>query len=436
MRDTLSGLTTRGRSFLAAGLAAAVCAVLLGQRELLHVGVLLIALPMASAIVVARTRYRIACVRRLEPRRVPAGREARVILRMDNVSRLPTGLLLIEDRIPYVLGSRPRFVLDRVEPRGSREVSYRVRSDVRGRFSVGPLTIRLTDPFGLVELNRAFSAKDILTVTPAVQTLPHVRLGGEWTGSGESLARSVAVAGEDDVATREYRHGDDMRRVHWRSTARYGELMVRREEQPWQSRCSLLLDTRRRAHHGDGPGSSFEWAVSAAASIGLHLSRQGYAVRLLTDTGIAVSSAAHDPNTVGIDFEGMLLDALAVVQMSGKKNLRAPAEALRDSGGEGLFVAILGHLSPEEAEDLVRLRHGANAAIAVLVHTTAWSLRSAVRQQAETELFDANVRLLRNGGWRVLPVRLGDSLPALWPLAGKSGYDGGPAVRPAGKEVG
>ena len=252
--------------------------------------------------VVSRTRYKVACSRRLEPARVAAGRESRVVVEMENVSRSPTGLLLVEDRIPYVLGSRPRFVLDRVEPAGRRGVSYRIRSDVRGRFTVGPLTVRLTDPFGLVEMDRAFEATQTLTVTPHVTPLAHTRLGGEWTGAGENLARAVSMAGEDDVAPREYRYGDDLRRVHWRSTARRGELMVRREEQPWQSRCSLLLDCRRGAHRGEGPGSSFEWAVSAAASIGLHLSRQGYAVRLLTDTGTAVSSAAHDPSTVGSEL--------------------------------------------------------------------------------------------------------------------------------------
>ncbi len=94
--------------------------------------------------------------------------------------------------------------------------------------------------------------------------------GGTWGGAGDSLARAAAVSGEDDIATREYRDGDDLRRVHWRSTAKRGELMVRREEQPRQMRATVLLDARARGHRGDGPASSFEWAVSAAASVAVH----------------------------------------------------------------------------------------------------------------------------------------------------------------------
>ena len=86
--------------------------------------------------------------------------------------------------------------------------------------------------------------------------LPAVRLTGEYAGTGDSRARSVAVHGEDDAATREYRHGDDLRKVHWRSTARVGELMVRREEQPFQSRATVLLDSRTIAHRGSDSAES------------------------------------------------------------------------------------------------------------------------------------------------------------------------------------
>ncbi|MCU1600865.1 MAG: hypothetical protein JWO22_1574, partial [Frankiales bacterium] len=155
MRVALSGLTTRGRCLLSAGLALAACAVLLGQRDLLRAAVFLVFLPLAAVFVVARTRYRLACSRLLDPPRVEAGRASTVLLRLDNVSKIPSGVLLMEDQLPYVLGGRPRFVLDRVEPKGVREVSYPVRADVRGRYRVGPLSVRLTDPFGLVELTRS-----------------------------------------------------------------------------------------------------------------------------------------------------------------------------------------------------------------------------------------------------------------------------------------
>lgn len=134
LRASLAGLTTRGRSFLAAGTAAAVCAYVLGQGQLLRVGLLLVVLPLICVLALHRTRYRVTSSRRLTPARVPAGGEARVQLRLENVSRMPTGLLMLQDRVPYVLGPRPRFVLDRVEPGGRREVSYRVRSDLRGRY--------------------------------------------------------------------------------------------------------------------------------------------------------------------------------------------------------------------------------------------------------------------------------------------------------------
>src|SRR4029453_11801491 len=109
--------------------------------------------------------------------------------------------------------------------------------------------------------------------------------------------RTISAIGEDDAAPRQYQDGDGLHRVHWKSTARYGELMVRREEHQWRNSASVFLDTRRAAHAGrtrawvfpaprrgaqggPGPASTFEFAVSAAASIGAHLSGEGFRARL------------------------------------------------------------------------------------------------------------------------------------------------------------
>ncbi|WP_327583170.1 DUF58 domain-containing protein [Nonomuraea sp. NBC_00507] len=417
MRAGLRALTSRGRSFLASGIAALLMALFLGENDLFRIGVLVTALPLLAALVVARTRYRLSCARRLDPPRAEVGGEATVTLRLENVTRLPTGLLLIEDTVPYALGVRPRFVLDRVEPRGVREIDYRVRSDLRGRYTIGPLSIRIADPFGLVELTRSFTISDTLVVTPHVAALPHVRLSGEWTGGGDSRTRSVAAAGDDDVAPREYRQGDDLRRVHWRSTARHGELMVRREEQQWQSRGALLLDTRRHAHRGEGPRSSFEVAVSAAASIGVHLAREGLGLRLVTDQG-----AEHLTDT-GLSHS--LLDTLAVVRHSPARSLEMGVSALRQGGGDGLIVAVLGALDAEEARELARLRHSGITGVAVLLDVGTWD-----GGDAETaDDHQAAQTVLAGYGWRIVRLPAGTSIASVWQDAANRGRY---AVNPAG----
>ncbi|KAF4410750.1 DUF58 domain-containing protein [Streptomyces lycii] len=419
--SALSGLTTRGRSFLAAGFAAAVCSYVLGQADLLRVGLLLAVLPLVCVAVLRRTRYRVAGSRRLAPARVPAASETRVHLRVDNVSRMPTGLLMLQDRVPYVLGPRPRFVLDRVEPGGRREVSYRVRSDLRGRYPLGPLQLRLTDPFGMCELTRAFSSHDTLTVVPRVEPLPPVRLSGEATGYGEGRQRSPAHAGDDDVIPRGYRHGDDLRRIHWRSTARYGELMVRREEQPQKALCTVLLDTRRSAYRGAGPDSAFEWAVSAAASVSAHMLERGFQVRLLTDTGSSVPgpdgggglSGGGFDGAASLDTAGLLLDTLAVVDHSAEPGLSRAYDVLR-GGQEGLLVGVFGELDAEQTGVVARMRHRSGAAVAFVLDPAAWS-REGPADAGESE---GGLRLLRENGWTVVPVAAGASLPELWRAAG------------------
>ncbi|MDN3295529.1 DUF58 domain-containing protein [Streptomyces ficellus] len=416
VRAALGGLTTRGRSFLAAGVAAAICAYVLGQADLLRVGLLLAVLPLICVTVLYRTRYQVAASRRLSPQRVPAGAEARVHLRMENVSRLPTGLLMLQDHVPYVLGPRPRFVLDRVEAGGRREVSYRVRSDLRGRYPLGPLQLRLSDPFGMCELTRSFSAYDTLTVVPRTEPLPPVRLPGEASGYGEGRQRSLALAGEDDVIPREYRYGDDLRRVHWRSTARYGELMVRREEQPQRASCTVLLDTREVAYQDAGPDSAFEWAVSGAASVLVHMLERGVAVRLLTDTGDALPGESADgfagSTQESADAAGLMMDTLAVIDHSEGAGLSRAYDVLRGGGG-GLLVAFIGDLDEEQAALAARMRQRSGAAVAFVLDSGTWLTGGAVAGAVRDR-----VRQLREAGWTAVAVPPGASLVDLWRHAG------------------
>ncbi len=422
-RGALSGLTLRGRSFAAAGLAAGSAALLLGQRDLLRVAVLLVALPLAGVWAVNRMRYRIVTSRTVSPLRVPAGQDVAVTLDLRSLSRLPTGVVLVEDQVPPALGARPRFVVNRLSPQEPCQVHYRLRPLLRGHYPLGPLSIRLADPFGMCELNRTAVDHDVLVVAPAAVDLPTVALPGSWGGYGQSRSRAAAAAGEDDVATREYHRGDELRRVHWRATAKVGSLMVRREEQPWQARATVLLDTRTRAHRGEGAQASLEWAVAAAASIALHLFRRGFTVRLVAGQR---HGAVLDRVSTGPDFVGTVLDTLAGVGPGDDHALTAAAEKVRGSS-PGLVVAVLGILALPDAEELSRLLGAGTGGVGVLLDAASWSRPSPVHPVpgqlpaapngsglAAAGRAGASGVLLAQHGWRVLPVVAGDDLPSLW----------------------
>lgn len=407
MRAALATLTTRGRAFLSAGLTCTVCSILLGQDDLLRVGVLLVILPVVTAGIANRSRYRLSCVREITPVRVQAGQTATVSLQLENPGRVPTGLLLLEDQVPYVLGSRPRFVLDQLRPRWQRTMTYQVRSEVRGRYPIGPLSVRISDPFGFVELLRSFTSRAVLVVTPVVVELARVRLSGDWSGTGDNRPRAFAAAGSEDITVREYRLGDDLRRIHWRSTARTDELMVRREEQPFQSRATVVLDTRASAHRGSGPASSFEYAVSACASIGAHLAGLGFTVRVLTDDVRATEAAWHDRGISGPQEVQMLLESLALVTTSKRSDFSAASPDIHTAG---LLIAILGDCSELDLVSLSQMRVGSARALAVLLDVGAWSRSDTLGHNTVAR----QAARLRAHGWAVVVAGPGDRLASVW----------------------
>jgi len=432
MRSMLAGFTTRGRAFVAAGAAAGVVGLGLGQRTLLSIGGVLIILPVLSVLAASRTRYRIGWARAISPARVPAGHTASVSIQLDNSSRLPTGLLLAEDTVPYTIGSRPRFILDRIEPGGSRRLSYPIQPDHRGKFAIGPLHVRVADAFGLAKVGSMAAPPCTLVVTPAVTALPHTSLAGSWLGEGDARASTAAAAGEDDVVPRAYRDGDELRRVHWRSTARYGELMVRREEQRWRNRAVLFLDTRLSGHGGRGPASSFEYAVSAAASIGVHLAREEMDTEFVTDAGKATAPGS---------FEDVLLDTLAVIRPSRNASL-GPGLAQLPGDTSGLFIVIAGHLTGAQARDLAAARRASGPAMALLLAVSTWAAeRPGTAATGET---DEASTVLTAAGWRVATVIAGTPLTVAWdvlhrahrargePAPVRAGSPGAEGAQPAG----
>jgi uncharacterized protein (DUF58 family) len=196
--------------------------------------------------------------------------------------------------------------------------------------------------------------------------------------------------------------------------------MVRREEQPWESRATVILDDRKSSHVGESLSGSFERAVGAAASIGLHLSHRGYAIRLIADGHDLTTKSAVD-DAASSDPTGMLLDALAVAEPSRSASIHSLTSTVRH-GSDGLVVMVLGALTVDEADQLARARHGMGTTIAVALNTASWGERSA-----STDTSDAWA-LLRAGGWAVVPLSRGQLLSDVWSQLGFAGGFSGSAT--------
>lgn len=401
MAARLSGLTTRGRCLLAGGAATAVCAIVLDERDLLRAGVLVALLPLFAMVLAARTRRIVSAERVLLPERLPVDGAVRTEVHLHGGPLL--GALRLYDVVPDAAspqaGAPPRFTVHRLSSRGGALLTYPLAPTLRGVHKIGPLTGLATDPLGLAEFERELARADRLLMLPRVVPLSGVPPAfgtGEGT-PGAALAHQGQ--GSSDVLVRPYRQGDELRRVHWRSTARHDELMVRLEERPWRGGLTVLLDRRACAHRGHGPAASLEWAVSMAASICAHLVARGEPLTLVTEDGVELAG----PGT-GIE---QLLDTLAALRPSARTDLDGPE---LPAGTD--IVAVLGELAPGQAATLLARHRGGGHAM--LLDTATWERSSGGAVEAATGL--------RKGDWNVTVATAGSSQQAVWDLLVRGPY--------------
>ena len=402
----LAGLTTRGWCLLAAGVAAALCAVLVDERDLLRVAAFVMMLPLLASVVVGHRHGRLRATRDLAPTRVTVGGDCQAHLTLHGTGRWLGGRLLVEDVVPPALGVSCRAVVARPPRLGSVKVSYPLRPVQRMVHSLGPLIVRVADPLGLAEYRPTVAVHSRLIVIPAVVSLTGLPGGGEL-GAGEAAGgRAGSGPGQEAVVVRSYRQGDDLRKVHWRTTARRDELMVRVEEWPERGGVTVLLDHRDAAHRGSGPTSSLEYGVSLAASVYVHLRQHGQQVRLVTADGMVLAGAA-DRTDHTIDTA---LDALAALRPADQRDLASgPALAGRQD-----VVAVLGALEPVAIEQLLAHRPRGRRSHAVLLDVAAWSLAGngfAVPDAADPA---PAARLLAAAGWSVAVARPEQPLSLVW----------------------
>lgn len=405
LRNPWTLLTLRGKVMFVSGAVVAFLAALFGQRDVLLLGLLLLLVPLASAAFVDRTRLKLSCERKVDPSQAAIGEEFSGSLALSRHGQLPVGVLRFEDRVPAPLGARPRFTLQNLAAEWDRQVSYPLRGEQRGRFRVGPLRVRVSDPFGMASLDRQFNATSEVMVTPRIEPLETMGNAGGSGSTGEARPQKVGLSGQDDILVREYVRGDDVRRVHWKSTARHGELMVRQEEQAWDPSATVLLDNRAVAHRGRGSESSFEWAVSMVASLTVHLLADGYDITLFGTDGALVDPDLGDLGTKTSRREA--ITQLTDVTLSETTGMDAAAAASLRATASQMTVAVLGRITSADAANLVEMQRNQAHAMAWVLDVKDWEPRDekvSAAERTSLEDHDRAVDMLATSGWRIVRV--------------------------------
>lgn len=359
-----AALTRRGWTLSGAASGLVVAGRLLGTVELSVLGVLTLSLLFVAWLWVRSRPYPVRVDRTVHPHRVHVGGDARVDIEVDAPGPPDAPQLLLTD--VFDGGRRAARFLVPALKRGQRaRAAYRVPTGRRGRYTLGPVTVTVTDPFGLARRSWSAGATDEVTICPRVHELrPAPGAPGRLRSASPFSVRfhAPAVDGEEFLTLREYEVGDDLRRIHWRSTARTGELIVREDEAQWQPRAVVLLDTRPSAHDE----ASFEAAVEATASVVARLNRSVLPVEVRTTDGrtLGVTGAGRRH---GLGGEALVMDQLAVVEPSAPEHLAAAVRPLRPQVRRGLLVVVTGTLHHPDREAVLAL--GAPNAPLVVVST-------------------------------------------------------------------
>jgi len=384
-------LTTRGRAFVAAGMTLLVSGLLLGFTDITRIGVLLCALPVMAGIGARRKSLGIEVTRTVQPFRLVPGQTASVTVVFKNTSGRGTRLQLGQECVPDLLGDRPRFLLPAMEPGEVREVGYQIRCQARGRYQLGPLTLRRGDPYGLATVTSSAKGFTDILVLPRVEALGREQPHANAVGGEGSILHMVALHGEDDVAVRSYRDGDDLRRIHWPTTAHRSKLMVRQEDHPARRRAVIVLDSRTAGHQGCGTTGSFDWAVTAAASIATHLSDHHYALHLASN-----ETVADGRTTQTIEIEDALA-SLAVAQLGAPQDFDDVlrwAHPLTSTGG--LVIAIVTDHDQAVLARTAALRQPQETGLMILLDTASFA---QPRPGPPTDRTLALAELAAGAGW-------------------------------------
>ncbi len=318
-------ITIRGWAALGAAAALVLLWIAFGEDELLAGGVFLLGAVLVGTQIVRRSKPDATLTRTVTPVHLYEGDRARVEISL--FARRPLRPLVIEDEVSRL--GRARFATARAGRNSTVTAHYEILCRPRGVYQIGPAELIISDPFGLAAVRATSGHVDRLVVFPSVEPLEEFPIVRSTDPSVHSAHPSHAPQGGDEFFTlREYRVGDDLRRVHWPSSAKRDELMIQQLEIPWQSRAMILLDPRASVHTEPG----FEQAVRGAASVLHHFHSGGFVPQLW------VGDSNRPPAPTPYD---LAMEKLAAVEMAKALNMTSAVFRMRKHGMSGGALVLV-----------------------------------------------------------------------------------------------
>jgi uncharacterized protein (DUF58 family) len=351
---TRLALTRRGWTLGGAAAGLLVGSRLLGAPELAVLGLSAAGLLAAAVAWAAAAALHLDVVRRVRPLRCQVGDDAYAELDVRNAGRRGTSFVALAE--PFGTDGRAaRSVLAPLAPGEHARTAYRIPTTRRGRVSLGPLQGATGDPMGLARRAVVVAPATSVVVRPRVHAIAPPRGGGGRPDAGAAEVTRRQVAPEalgEFLALRPYELGDDLRRVHWRSTARAGELVVRQDEGWSTGTTVVVLDTRDGAEPG-----AFESAVEVVASIVTALARAGRPVEVETTAGAGLAGSSG--------VLGAVLDRLAEVAPDAPGAPSGLGAVRRRDRPPELLVAVLTRLDLSTARSLAIMARGCGVLVVV-----------------------------------------------------------------------
>jgi len=275
-------IKSRGWLILLLSIICYIGARALGSYECFFLSIAFFITFLYSLFSTIQVRDKLSIKRFVDNKRVHVDNILNIELHAKNKSPIFTSIPVIKDELPSYFGTSNNFVVPTHFTKSDFNIKYKLNMNKRGLYKIGPISMKGQDSFNLTSSNILYDDYQEILVYPKIYNISRFSPGGVGFIGYEALTSDfISPIGDDFYSLREYTSGDDLRKIHWKSTAKTSTLMIRKVDDATISRVAVIVDGFRGSHLGSDKESTFEYIISAAATIVNYSAKNNYRVRII-----------------------------------------------------------------------------------------------------------------------------------------------------------